>query len=536
VTAVDGSVSGTSLTGVAPLTRFAFRRERVRILVWVASIVVLVVATVGSIKGLYPKQSDLDAAARASQGNAAAIVFNGPPQGLDTVGGQVAFQTGTFGLILMGLMSLFMLGRMTRGEEEAGRAELVRSLAVGRHSLPAAALLTVGTMNVVTGALVTLSLLAVDLPATGSVVFGLSFTLFGLLFAACTLVLAQVSENTRVVYGAGGLLLGAAFLLRAVGDVGDGAVSWSSPIGWAQKTRPFAGEEWWPFLVLLGATALLAWLAAALARRRDLGAGLVAPRAGHARAAPSLGSPLGLATRLQRGSMIGWSAGMVVLAVAYGSITDSINEFVKDNQALTDIVAAHGQGTIVEQYLAMSFRILALVVAGFAIQSALRIRTEEAAGRAEPVLATPVSRTRWAASHLVLAFGGSLAVLLLSGAAFGLADVAVTGSTDAIGDAVVGMLTFAPAVWVLVGVCAALVGLLPRATVIAWAALGACFVIGMFGQLLDLPSWVQDVSPFQHVASYPAADLEPVPLVLLVGVASIATAAGLIGLRRRDLG
>ena len=57
------------------------------------------------------------------------------PQGLDTVGGQVAFQTGTFGLILMGLMSVFMLGRLTRGEEEAGRSELVRSLPVGPHSL-----------------------------------------------------------------------------------------------------------------------------------------------------------------------------------------------------------------------------------------------------------------------------------------------------------------------------------------------------------------------------------------------------------------
>jgi ABC-2 type transport system permease protein len=529
------STVDASLTGLGPLTRFAVRRERVRILVWIASIVLLVVVTVGSIKGLYPTQSDLDAAARTSEDNAAAIVFNGPPQGLDTVGGQVAFQTGTFGLILMGLMSLFMLGRMTRGEEEAGRAELLRSLPVGRHALPATALLAVGTMTVVTGALVALSLVALGLPATGSVVFGLSFTLFGLFFAACTLVLAQVTENTRVVYGIGGLLLGASFLLRAIGDVGDGTVSWLSPIGWAQKTRPFAGETWWPFLVLLGATGLLAWLAAALGRRRDLGAGLVVPRAGPAHAAPSLGSPLGLATRLQRGSLVGWSVGMAFLAVAYGSIADSINDFVKDNQALTDIVAAQGNGTLAEQYLAMSFRILALVATGFAIQSALRVHGEEAAGRAESVLATPVSRTSWAASHLVLAFGGSLVVLLLSAAAFGVADAAVTGASDAIGDAVIGLVAFAPAVWVLVGLAAVLVGVFPRATVVVWGALGVCFVIGMFGQLLDLPTWVQDVSPFQHVPQYPVADIDPVPLVLLCAVAVALTAAGLAGLRRRDL-
>jgi ABC-2 type transport system permease protein len=541
VTALDTSYprasrTGSSLTGLGTLTRFGLRRERVRILVWIASIVLVVVATVASIKGLYPKQSDLDAAARASEGNAAAIVFNGPARGLDTVGGQVAFQTGTFGLLLMGLMSLFMLGRMTRGEEEAGRAELVRSLAVGRYSLPASALLTVGAMNMVTGALVTLSLVGVGLPVTGSVVFGLSFTLFGLFLAACTLVLAQVSENTRVVYGIGGLVLGASFLLRAVGDVGDGTLSWLSPIGWAQKTRPFAGETWWPFLLTIGATVALAWVASVLSRRRDLGAGLVTPRAGRARAAPSLGSPEGLAVRLQRGSVIGWSAGMVVLAVAYGSVADSINDFVKDNQALTDIVAAQGNGTIAQQYLAMSFRILALVAAGFAIQSALRIRSEETAGRAEPVLATPVSRTRWAASHLAVAYGGSLLVLVLSGIAFGVADAAVTGDAGAIGDAVIGMLAFTAAVWVLVGVSVALVGAVPGATVAAWGVLGVCFVIGMFGQLLDLPAWAQDLSPFQHVPRYPVADLDPVPLVLLLALAAALTALGLGALRRRDLG
>ena len=164
----------------------------------------------------------------------------------------------------MGLMSIFLLGRMTRGEEEAGRSELLRSLPVGEHALPAAALVTVAAMNVVTGALVTIALLALGLPARGSIAFGLSFTLLGLLFAAITLVTAQVSENTRVVYGVGGLVLGAAFVLRAIGDIGDGTISWLSPIGWAQKSRPFAGEQWWPFLILVGATALLSWLAAAL--------------------------------------------------------------------------------------------------------------------------------------------------------------------------------------------------------------------------------------------------------------------------------
>ena len=525
-----------SLTGCRTLTRFAVRRDRLRIVLWVAAIVLLVVATISSIKGLYPNQAELDKAARATQDNAAAIIFNGPPQGLDTVGGQIAFQTGSFGLVLMGLMSVFMLGHMTRGEEEAGRSELLGSLPVGAHALDAAALSTVAAMNIVTGGLVTLALLGFGLPAAGSIAFGLSFTLVGLLFAALTLVAAQVTENTRVVYGLGGLVLGAAFVLRAIGDIGDGTVSWFSPIGWAQKTRPFAGERWWPFLIVVGATALLAWLAAALSQRHDLGAGLIRPRPGPARGARSLGTPLGLATRLQRGSVIGWTAGLAVLAVAYGSIADSINEFVQDNKTLADFVAAQGQGTLLEQYVAMSFRILALVAAGFAIQSALRLRSEETAGRAEPVLATPTSRTRFAASHLTIAFGGTLAVMVVLGLTFGVSDAAVTGNTGAIGQSVGAALLFVPAVWLLIGLTTTLVGCFPRATPIAWAVLGVCFVIGMFGQLLDLAGWVQDASPFQHVPRYPADDVRLLPVAALLATAALLTVLGILGFQRRDIG
>ena len=173
-----------------------------------------------------------------------------------------------------------------------------------------------------------------------------------------------MSENTRVVSGIAGGVLAASFVLRAVGDIGDGTISWLSPIGWAQKTRPFAGERWWPFLVLVVATGLLVALAVVLSRRRDLGAGLVAPRAGPATAARSLGRPVGLAMRLQRGSLVGWSVGILVTGVAYGSIADSINDFVKDNQALADLIAARGGATLADSYLAMSLRVLALVGRG----------------------------------------------------------------------------------------------------------------------------------------------------------------------------
>ena len=524
------------LTGTAPLGGFVLRRDRVRIVAWILAIVFLVVLTAASVKGLYPTAADLRQAARASEGNAAAIAFNGPAQGLDTVGGQVAFQIGAFGLVVVALMSSLMIGRLTRGEEEAGRLELLRSLPIGPEAPLTAAMLVVTAMDVVVGVLVTLALLADGLALAGSVLFGASFALLGLLFAAVALVAAQVSDNTRVVYGIAGAVLGASFVLRAVGDIGDGTVSWLSPIGWAQKTRPFAGDRWWPLILIVGTTGALVLVAVVLSRQRDLGAGLVAPRPGRRHAAPSLGRPVGLAVRLQRGSVIGWSVGVLLTGVAYGSIADSINDFVKDNKALTDIIAARVGASLADSYLAMSIRILALAGAGFAIQSMLRLRSEETALHAEQILATSVSRFRWAASHLMVALGGAVVMLAGAGLSVGVSDAAVTGDLGVVARSLGAALAYTPALWLLVGLTVGLVGIAPRAAPAAWGLLTICFVVAMFGQLLDLPMWVQDVSPFQHVPQLPAADLTVVPLVVLTALAAVFTAAGLVGLRRRDIG
>ncbi len=526
----------TSLTGTLALTRFILRRDRIRILVWIVSIVVLAALTAVGIKGLFPSQAALDQTAAATQHNAAAIAFNGPAEGLNTVGGQVAFQFGAGGMVLVALMSLFMVGRLTRGEEEAGRLELMRSLPVGLHANTFAAALTVAAMNVAVGVLIAAVLIAQDLPATGSIVFGVSFILVGLVFVGVALVVAQVTENTRVVYGVTGAVLGAAYLLRAIGDIGDGTVSWFSPIGVAQKARPFAGERWWPFLLVVGVTVLLVATAAAAAVRRDLGAGLVASRPGRSAAAPSLGNPLGLAVRLQRASLLGWGAGVLVIGMAYGWIGPSVDTFIGQNKALAEVLAGAGGGSLTDKYFAASFRIIALIATGFAVQSALRVRSEETSMRAESVLATPVSRWRFAASHLAVAFVGSVILLAVAGLATGLTYGVAGGGMQSVPRLVGAALVYAPPMWIMIGLAIALDGLVPRWVGASWAILAACVVVGFLGAVLHLPRWLQDLSPFERVPQLPAGSLTLLPLLVISALAAGLTLAGLGGLRRRDLG
>jgi ABC-2 type transport system permease protein len=47
---------------------------------------------------------------------------------------------------------------------------------------------------------------------------------------------------------------------------------------------------------------------------------------------------------------------------------------------------------------------------------------------------------------------------------------------------------------------------------------------------------IQNLSPFQHVPQYPAADLRVLPLVTLTATAAALTVIGLVGLRHRDIG
>jgi ABC-2 type transport system permease protein len=163
------------------------------------------------------------------------------------------------------------------------------------------------------------------------------------------------------------------------------------------------------------------------------------------------------------------------------------------------------------------------------------MRAEETTGRLEPLLATALARPRWALGFVAVSAGGTLLALAATGLGAGIADAAETGDAVRIPVLVGSAVALAPAVWVLAGVAVALFGLLPRAVAAAWGVLAACFLVSFLGPLLSLPDWVLDISPYGHVPLLPAADLDVLPLLVLTAIAAALTAAGLAGLRRRDI-
>ena len=537
---------GSGLAGTGALTRLAFRRDRIMLPAWVYLITVLVATTAYSLKKLYPTAAARAQLVAAGGGNPALRFLYGRLNG-SSIGALTVWRYGVWAAIFGALMTIFIVIRHTRGDEEAGRLELVGSTVVGRQAALTAGLLTAVTANVAIFALLCLALPATGLPVSGSILFAAAIGASGLAFTGIAAVAAQLAVGVRGARGICLGVLGAAFMLRAIGDSagpsGPSWLTWTSPLGWVELTRPFGGtfdgQRWW--VLALPCAVLLAGVGTAytLSARRDLGAGLLPDRPGRPNASGLLRGPLSLAFRLQRGVLASWAAGVAFIFAASGAAAKGIGSLLGGSTQLrNEFARLGGQAAITNAYLAALMLLAGLGAAGYATSAVLRLRAEETSGLAEPLLATAVGRIRWGLSHVVVAVFGTALLLAVAGLVAGLGYGLRVGSAGPQAARMIGAaMAQLPASLVIAGVAVALVGLLPGACVAgAWTVLGAVVGIDLFGEVLQLSHWLLDISPFTHVPRLPGGTVLAAPLVWLSLVALAFSAVGLAALRRRDIG
>ncbi|HUC58245.1 MAG TPA: ABC transporter permease [Streptosporangiaceae bacterium] len=525
----------STLTGTGALTRLAVRRDRIMLAVWLYVFAAFIAATVVGFRGLYKTQASLASFAAGAGHNSAFLSLYGPLYG-DSLGSVSAWRVSAVLSVVGSLFSIFVVIRHTRADEESGRLELTGSEPVGRHAALATGVLVAAIANLVIGAVLAVVALALGLPAGGSFLLGAGIACCGLAFTGVAAVTAQLSASARA---ARGLAIGAlvvAFALRAVGDAssasGPRLLSWLSPVGWAVLDRAFGGGRWWVLALGILLAAALVIAGGVLAGRRDYDAGLLPQRPGPARASASLSSPLGLAWRLQSGTLYAWLAGALIYGLLIGSSARGIGGLLKSastRKAVSDY--GSGQGGLSEIYLAAILGFTGLVIAAYAVSAVLRLRSEESGGLAEPVLATGTGRLAWASAHVLIAAAGTAAMSLLAGLG------TAVGYGALFGPLVWAGLALAPAALVLCGLAVALFGLVPSRSVAgSWTLFGLFALILFLGPLLRASHWLLDVSPFTHSPKLPGGTVSALPVVLLCLIALALTGAGLAGLRRRDIG
>ena len=329
-------------------------------------------------------------------------------------------------------------------------------------------------------------------------------------------------------------MIGTAYVMRAIGDVGSPVLTWLSPIGWFQGMYAFSGLRWWPLVLLVLAAAAVAAAALWAFGRRDHGAGVLAARPGPARASRGLTTPLGLVWRLQRGALIGWVLGLFLTGLSYGSLGSDVGALLGDSSTTEDMFI-RGGSDLTAGFYATAILMLALMCCGYAISTAMRPRHEEASGLVEVLLATGLSRSRWLGAHVVFTVLGTLAVVSAAGLGLGIGYALSAGDPATGASYVLATLPYAAPVLVMSALARLLYGLAPRLAGLAWVALVFALVVMLFGALLQIPEWVQDISPFHHLALTPAEDFRWQPMLGLMLVAAATSLLGQAMFRRRDV-
>lgn len=537
-----GRPSSGALTGTGALVRLAQRRDRAMLVAWIYLLTASLAGTAYSFKGLYKTQGSRQQLAAGVAHNPALTALTGPAFGT-SIGALSVWKIGAVAAVAAALMNIFLVIRHTRADEESGRLELVGSTAVGRHVPLAVGLLVAAGADVALAVVPALAMTAMGLPAAGSFALGLAVASCGLVFAAVAALAAQLSGTARGARGVAVAVLGAAFLVQSAGNASSAAgprwLVWLSPVGWALHVQAFAGDQWLVLLLPLAAALAGTGAAAAFAARRDLGAGLRPARPGPARAGRTLRSPLALAWRLQRASLAGWSAGAFAYGVVGGATAKGIGTLLGSGPAVKQaLTRLGGQAGLPDAYLVVSVSLIGIGAACYAVSAVLRLRAEESAQRAEPLLVLPVSRVSWAAGHLVVALAGTAVMLAAGGLGAGLGYGLRAGDAGVqlprlLGAAIAQL----PAALAVAAVVVLLFGLIPRESAGGgWAAVALVVLVWALGATLRLSHWVQDVSPFTHVPRLPGGVVKAAPLLWLSAIAVALTAVGLAGLRRRDIG
>jgi ABC-2 type transport system permease protein len=519
-----------SWAGTWLVVRHALRRDRLLVAIWVALLVLVVYASAAATGTVYKTTADQVDAARAINDNPAVVALYGPILDVHSLGELAMTKVTVLYTVILALMFVVVVRRHTRSDEESGHAELLAGTAIGRDTLLAAALVEGVVISAGVGVLAAVADIAGGLPVTGSVGFGATWVGIGLVAVALTALCCQLAASSRTCFGIAGAALAALYLMRAVGDVGAGWLSWLTPFGWNTRFSAWSEPRWWLLGLYVALAAALAAGAQLLRARRDLGSGLFPARPGPAHGSPRLADVLALTWRVQRPALVGWSVGVLALGTVMGAIAPGVGDLLDTDAGRKLIESIGGTGTLEDALLAAVLSISAVVITCFGITVLTRGSTDEQDGRTEQVLATATSRSRAILAAFLVALVGVAWLLALTGLATGI------GLGRDIGGLVEAGLGQLPAVWLVLGLAALLYAVRSRWAVVAWGLLGLFLVLGQIGSLLDLPGWVTGLSPFEHVPAMPVESFRATPALAMTAIAAGCLVAAWWRFRSRDIG
>lgn len=518
------------------VVRLTVRLVRRGALVLAVALAVLVVLEVQAFEAGYPDVASRELVFAMAQ-DPVVRVLQGLPAS-SSIAALVLWDAGWTVQLIVAVWMIVTTGRLLRGDEDAGRAEVVLAGPASARRVLLAQLGVMFATALLAGVALAASLVASGCAVLGSVQFGALVAGVGATAVIVTAVLSQVLAARGKVVGAAAVLLGAALVVRMIANssASRARLAWFTPLGWNDQLRPFGDDQSVVLLVPAGVVVCLAGAAVALRRGRDLGAGL--GREGSARSMSlGLSSPTAFAARTTTGVFVAWLAGLSAYSLVAGGLLESLEGFITPGSAYEEMLRAFGVqvGDLARTFVGFMGTVVGVFICLYAAWRLGAARTEEATARLEHLLVRPLQRWRWLGGHVLLAVAAVGLLATACGAAIW-AGARAVGADVAIGDALASVYNTLPAVVVFLGFAVLLLGIAPRLTVAVGASAPILlYVLELVGPPLDWPGWVLGLSPFHHLGNAPLDPVSTTAAVVMVAIGVAAGLAGGIAFQRRDI-
>jgi ABC-2 type transport system permease protein len=523
--------------------RRAFRGTWVGATVVAVGCALTVASTAVTYVSSFPTEASRQQLARLTASSGGLSVLLGPIGDIDTVGGYTFYKGYVFLTSIAAVWAVLITTRSLRGEEDAGRWQLLLSGATRAARATNAVLVGLGgsVLIVLVGVFAGTMAAGLD-PDVGftpwdALAHALSIALVPAVFVGVAAVSSQLGRTRRVATGVAMGVLAVAFVLRMVGDAGPSTrwVRWTTPFGWSELVAPLTSNDLVPLVPAAALIAVTVVVAVAMASRRDVGDGVLRSHDTAPARDRGLGSVTALAVRQETGVLVAWLVGAVAMGLAFGVIAHLTVEGLPSGTR--DVIDSFGvRGSFVEQYFGLVLLFVAAVLALLPAGQIGAAAGEELDGRLRLVLAGPTRRAAWLAGRLTIAAVAVTVAALVAGAGLW-AGAASQGVDEVSLPTLLGAgLDVVPVCLVALGVGAIVFSVAPRAaSASVYVVVGWSLVADIVASLVEPLRWTEALGLFDHLALVPAqrVDWSTVGVTLTVGLGLCVLSVAVFA--RRDL-
>jgi ABC-2 type transport system permease protein len=475
----------------------------------------------------------------------------GDPINVGTIGGFVSWHYGAYLTLLAGLWSILALSSTLAGEARRGSLDLAVAAPLPRALIALEKLAGHVTALVLAAAIIAVAAWAAgtvfaafpgdEIPATAALSFGVGIALKALMAGSVAFALAAFVGRGIAAGIAGALLFGSYVVTsyRAVVPAFDivAELSW---LGWTVDHVPLAGRSDWGSLGLVAVASFIV-LAIGVAGfvRRDIGIVSTTRLPGLPRAFLGIGGPIRRSSAEVLPVSVAWGIGLGI----YGLLMAAASRAFVDELARAPSLLAMAESLLPGMdwttplgFLQLLFVDFGLVLVGLAAATLVWVRmSDESDGRFELLLATPVTRVRWAVAGGI---GSWLGVALITLIIAGALAIGVSAAGGEVATPVIGTLVLALYGAALVGIGIGIGGLARPAfaapAVMAFAL--ATFLVDLLGPALSLPHWLQELALSNHLGEPMLGTWDLGGMAVCLALAMGGVALGAWGLNRRDVG